>query len=300
MTQLRVLIVEPNIAPLLSAKLIESSAGDYEITTADNLDSALSICANVPQDVVLAGLGLGGAPSTEVVNQLVDLYPHTAVIVLAADEERKLAESALTLGAKDFLIKDKVCGQLMSRTIKHVIEKIRLEHAAHFAQYDVLTGLATRMLFMDRAVQAIARSRRNKQMFGILFLDLNRFKPINDIYGHETGDIVLKHIATVLNESVRTGDTVARFGGDEFVVMVEGIDDQLGMNIVVEKISSMIRQPIQIAGEKLRVGASIGISLFPRDGDSIKELIHKADLAMYQAKNSGKDYSYVAAATSPN
>ena len=214
------------------------------------------------------------------------------MIVLAGDHEESLAENALHLGAKDYLFKNRVCGQLLSRSIDHAVEKVKLERAVYSAQFDVLTGLATRMLFMDRARQALARARRNKQLVGILFMDLNRFKPINDIYGHETGDIVLQHIAGVLNESVRTGDTVARFGGDEFVVMVEGIEHPIGIETVVEKIGATVRQPLQVGEEKLSVGASIGVAQYPTDGESVKELIHKADTAMYRAKKTGKGFAF--------
>lgn len=295
MTQLHVLIVDqdPQVITALSEKLRGLPDGDYEVTTADNLEDAAFICANSHQDAVLVGLGISGESGLDAISQLTSENSEFALIALAGDGERQLAENALKMGVQDFLIKDRVCGVMMSRSIKYAVEKRRLENVAHFAQYDALTGLATRMLFMDRSVQAMARAKRSKQIFGILYLDLNRFKPINDIYGHETGDVVLKHVASVLKLSVRTGDTVARFGGDEFVVMVEGIDHERGVNTVVEKISSMLREPIQIAGERLSVGVSIGIAMCPMDGSSIKELIHKADLAMYEAKKSGKDFCYV-------
>lgn len=156
------------------------------------------------------------------------------------------------------------------------------------ANSDTLTGLLNRNLLYDRAGQAMAQSRRSNTRTAFLFLDLDGFKPINDALGHAAGDTVLKTVATRLSGSVRESDTVARYGGDEFVVLLSGLRVQSEAQEVAQKILQRIAEPMLIDGNEVRVGCSIGISFFPDDGDSVEVLLKHADQAMYQAKARGK------------
>jgi diguanylate cyclase (GGDEF)-like protein/PAS domain S-box-containing protein len=159
------------------------------------------------------------------------------------------------------------------------------------ANSDPLTGLLNRNLLYDHAGQALAQSRRAGNRTAFLFLDLDGFKLINDAMGHAAGDMVLKGVAKRLKGCVRESDTVARFGGDEFVVLLGGLETQGEAAAVAEKIISAIKQPFHIAGEECQVGVSIGISLYPDDGDTVEALIKRADEAMYQVKESGRGQS---------
>ncbi len=159
----------------------------------------------------------------------------------------------------------------------------------HLAQHDTLTGLPNRRMFFDRLEHAIANSRRSGKQLAVLFVDLDHFKEINDTLGHASGDKVLINVAILLMASVREVDTVARLGGDEFVVLLDTIDGQQHVMTVAQKLHDRFQQVMQMDGHELPVHASIGISIFPRDGKDAGELMQNADRAMYNAKNQGRN-----------
>jgi diguanylate cyclase (GGDEF)-like protein/PAS domain S-box-containing protein len=161
----------------------------------------------------------------------------------------------------------------------------RIEHLAHF---DTVTGLPNRSLFFDRLEQALALARRNGSRVALLFLDLDRFKPVNDTHGHGVGDALLRVVAERLLSCVRETDTVARFAGDEFTVILPGIGHRDDAVRVAEKILEAIGAPFQVAGHVLHIGVSIGIALFPDDATEAQSLIARADTAMYRAKSAGR------------
>ena len=157
----------------------------------------------------------------------------------------------------------------------------------HLANHDVLTGLPNRLLLTDRLQQAIDQSRRTGTQTGVLFLDLNRFKQVNDSLGHDLGDLLLEKIAGRLKHLVRETDTVARLGGDEFVLVLADLDSIETMAAVAEKVLESVAAPISLAGHELNITTSIGGSVFPKDGHDVATLLKHADLAMYQAKELG-------------
>ena len=157
----------------------------------------------------------------------------------------------------------------------------------HLATHDPLTGLLNRYSLYDRLEHAIACSRRDNTLTGVLFMDLNRFKQINDSLGHDRGDLLLEEIARRLLKSVREGDTVARLGGDEFVIVMENIQNIEDMVRVSEIILHNISATVHLDGHELSVTTSIGGSVYPKDGDNVTTLLKHADLAMYQAKEMG-------------
>ena len=157
----------------------------------------------------------------------------------------------------------------------------------HLANHDVLTGLPNRLLLTDRLQQAIDHSRRTNSQAGVLFLDLNRFKQVNDSLGHDLGDLLLKKVASRLKYLVRESDTVARLGGDEFVLVLANLDSIETMATVAEKVLESIALPLNLAGHELNITTSIGGSVFPKDGQDVATLLKHADLAMYQAKELG-------------
>ncbi|NNM81864.1 MAG: diguanylate cyclase [Burkholderiales bacterium] len=158
------------------------------------------------------------------------------------------------------------------------------ERVRHFAHYDVLTGLPNRLLFGDRLHQALSQARREKSRLAVIFVDLDRFKPINDNFGHDVGDRLLKEIAARMTECVRESDTVSRLGGDEFVVLLPEVDSEEDALKVAEKILSSVAKPMEISGHVVSVSASIGISFYPDHGETEDELMKCADIAMYRAK----------------
>ncbi len=167
--------------------------------------------------------------------------------------------------------------------------KERESRIQHLADHDALTGLLNRRMFDDRLRQAIANARRSDNIVALMLVDLDEFKAINDNYGHLTGDYVLRTVAKRIQECVRETDTVARLGGDEFVVVLVGQRSTEDPGVVAEKMLGAITQPIPAGGRHLEIGASIGISIFPRDGDSSEALLKHADAAMYRVKDAGKN-----------
>jgi diguanylate cyclase (GGDEF)-like protein/PAS domain S-box-containing protein len=165
------------------------------------------------------------------------------------------------------------------------LAQARLEHLAH---HDGLTGLPNRTLFFDRLHQTFLHSRRYQQHFALLFIDLDRFKFVNDSLGHDIGDQLLIETAERLKELVRSCDTIARMGGDEFTIILSRINEPENARMVAEKIVAAIGRPFHLSGHICSIGASIGISIFPEDGDSTEMLIKKADTAMYSAKKNGR------------
>lgn len=166
------------------------------------------------------------------------------------------------------------------------------EHEAklsHFAHYDALTGIPNRVLLADRMKQAIAQTTREQSMMAVCYLDLDGFKPINDKLGHEAGDHVLIEIAKRIEETIRGGDTVARMGGDEFVVILSGLNGENECFATLERLLEVIAQPICFKEESITLGASIGVSMYPINGTDSDALLRTADQAMYAAKQSGKN-----------
>jgi diguanylate cyclase (GGDEF)-like protein/PAS domain S-box-containing protein len=172
---------------------------------------------------------------------------------------------------------------------RDITERKEMEaYILHQSFHDALTGLPNRLLLEDRMRQTTAHLGRQHSPVGVLFIDLDRFKDINDTLGHAAGDRLLQEVAERLCECVRDGDTVARLSGDEFVVLLAGLHDIQDAALVAEKIVTVVSEPCQIAGKELRVSPSIGIAIFPEDGQNIDELLRNADTAMYHAKQNGR------------
>jgi diguanylate cyclase (GGDEF)-like protein/PAS domain S-box-containing protein len=162
----------------------------------------------------------------------------------------------------------------------------RLKHLAH---HDALTNLPNRLLLSDRLSQAITRAKRDRTYIALVLLDLDQFKKVNDVLGHSVGDLLLVEIADRLTESVRQSDTAVRLGGDEFVLLLENLKSPEDYEVVVKKVLDRIAEPCVIEGHKLKMTASIGISIYPTDGGDMENLMKNADLAMYFAKNHGRN-----------
>ena len=167
------------------------------------------------------------------------------------------------------------------------------ERIRHLAQHDPLTGLPNRFLFGDRLDAAIARAGRHQDRLAVVFIDLNDFKPINDDFGHAAGDQALVALAERLKKSMRKTDTVARIGGDEFVVILEEISGEEHVRGLAQKIMHAVIEPFEVEGHKLQISASLGIALFPDDTTNAYQLVEFADRAMYVAKKSGKHFACI-------
>ncbi|MBI2241019.1 MAG: diguanylate cyclase [Magnetospirillum gryphiswaldense] len=180
--------------------------------------------------------------------------------------------------------------RLFTAILRDISERKEAEdRIRRLAHHDTLTGLPNRNLLNDRMNHALARVKRHGGHLAVLYVDLDKFKPINDSLGHEAGDWVLRDVADRLLGCVRSSDTVSRVGGDEFVVVVEEIGRPTEAALVAKKIIDALEQPIDFQGHPCQVGASIGVALFPQDGNTIEEVSKAADLAMYRVKHSGRN-----------
>jgi diguanylate cyclase (GGDEF)-like protein/PAS domain S-box-containing protein len=170
-------------------------------------------------------------------------------------------------------------------SLQEDIEKVR-----YLANYDSLTRLPNRLLFHDHLLQAKAWAKRNEQIFALLFIDLDGFKPVNDNLGHAIGDKLLQSVAKRLQNCVRETDTVARLGGDEFTLILNNIKNPQNAAQIAEKIVQQLQQPFQLTEHQVTISASIGISLYPYDNQDVDQLLEQADVAMYEAKHAGKGH----------
>lgn len=163
------------------------------------------------------------------------------------------------------------------------------EHILHMAYHDPLTNLPNRLLFHDRLQQALSSARRYPRVIAIMFIDLDRFKIINDTFGHNVGDTLLQAVASRLKDAVRQNDTVSRLGGDEFIILLSEIEKVQDAALVAQKILHLLSASFVVHGHELNITASIGISVYPDDGNDVQMLMKKADTAMYHAKEQGKN-----------
>ena len=178
---------------------------------------------------------------------------------------------------------------LIATGVDETAQHLESEKLSYMAMHDPLTGLPNRSLFMDHLETALAQYKRNHDKFCLLYLDLDKFKPINDSLGHDAGDFILKKIAETLQNNLREVDTAARLGGDEFGIILTGINSRDNAAKVAQKCIEAISQPFTYLSHQLQLGVSIGIAYYPDHKCDIEQLINYADIAMYNVKNSGRN-----------
>lgn len=290
---IKVLLIEDNPvdAQLTKDILAEESADPFDLTHVDQMSEAIRRLRNERFDVVLLDLSLPDAHGLDTLHQIQVTTASVPIVVLSGLDDKALALQAVQSGAQDYLVKGRSSGELLARAIRYAIERKRAEERLiYLAQYDHLTGLVNRTLFRDRLTQALARSKRKKQPVGLMLLDLDGFKAVNDTLGHDSGDQLLKAAADRLMSCVREVDTVARMGGDEFTVLLEGASGEQDIARVAERILEAIAQPLVLDGHAVSVTASIGITVYPFDDHGIDDLLKHADTAMYRAKGHGGNH----------
>jgi diguanylate cyclase (GGDEF)-like protein/PAS domain S-box-containing protein len=246
-------------------------------------------------------------------NGLLDGYPMEIAQSLwdsdfAASKAAQVVESELEVRHKDgtlhtylmlkFPLRDdddrifsvcSICTDITERKMAEDAVREQQSRLNFMAFHDVLTGLPNRSLFYDRLNQGLSRAQRNKSRLGLMMIDVDHFKSVNDSLGRNAGDQLLKIIARKVVDGLRKMDTVARIGGDEFVVILENISNVSDVRRVANKLLHLLAEPIEIGGETIQSSASIGISVFPQDGSAADELLKRADIAMHKAKESGKN-----------
>jgi two-component system cell cycle response regulator len=281
-------------ARTISAWLEAARLDAFRITQADSIAAALRCLVAGKFDVVLLDLMLPDVPGLAAVTELRRAAPELPVLVLSRLDDERLALEAVLNGAQDYLIKGQSDAGLVRRSIRHAIERQRVERELNqLATHDPLTGLPNRTLFHDRLTQALRRLDRPEvpdrtgELVTVIFLDLDGFKAVNDRYGHPAGDRLLAAVAKRLVRAVRRTDTVARLGGDEFTILLEGLHRQAEAARIAEKVLASLRQPFELGGFVVALGASLGIAIAAQPGQAPDRLTREADAAMYRAKAAG-------------
>ena len=294
-TRLNVLLVEDDPA---DARLVRESlavaSSRFKVDHVERLGVALKKLEGGAFDVVLLDLSLPDTNGLETVAQVQAVDPKVPIVVLSGHSDDNLAIQAVHSGAQDFLVKGWGDADVLSRALRYAIERKQLqERLAYMAHFDDLTGLANRALFHDQLVSALNRAAHSRQLVALLFLDVDRFKLINDTMGHEAGDVLLKGVAERLIGCVRKGDTIGRIGGDEFTIILEGLAHGNDAAPIAQKILDVLAPPFLLDAREVFASGSIGIATYPTCATEADTLIKNADTAMYRAKELGRNnYQY--------
>jgi diguanylate cyclase len=285
-----ILLLEDND---LDALLLEGSIGlvapgEFRVVRARTLAEARKQLQSRAYGAILADLGLPDASGLTTLAGLLAVSPDTPVLVITGSDDESLGRQAVRAGAQDYLLKGSYDPEFVLRAIHYALERKRIQmRLSELAHYDPLTGLANRALMTERQKHALARAARSANHVALLAIDLDRFKLINDTYGHDMGDALLVEVARRLSASTRSEDTVARIGGDEFVILLEDLDTADGARRVGQRIRNAFATPIVIDGKELQTTSSVGIALFPDDAANLGELLLHADAALYEVKHAG-------------
>ncbi len=301
-----IVIADDDDATRMLLRRILSSNG-YDVVEAADGRSACEAVRRTRPDVVVLDWSM---PETDGLAALRELKADAAtwaipVLMLTTHAEIDERVRAIEAGAQDFLIKPCDPRELLARIEQQrrwralvavesadrarEVAAIELDSLREFSMRDSLTGAPNRHLLGDRIEQTILSSKRRGERFALLFLDLDGFKVVNDTYGHGFGDAVLVTIADRIRTVCRESDTVARYGGDEFVVLAPKLQTLRNATELAERLLVELRRPIEVGSGAVSVGTSIGIAFFPSDAVTAREMIAGADAAMYLAKRAGKN-----------
>ncbi|MEZ4394326.1 MAG: GGDEF domain-containing response regulator [Polyangiales bacterium] len=276
----------------LRETLARCGPSGYELRVVHRLAEVENACRAARPDVIVTALNLPDSHGVNTVGQVQRLAPSTPVVVLSDLDDPEIARRVLELGAQDYLVRSDLRPGLLDRALRHAITRASVQRASLRAAYfDDLTGLPNRVLLRDRLAAALRRAVRLGERTAVFFVDLDRFKPVNDQHGHAAGDALLCAVAERLCGSLRASDTVARWGGDEFVCVLEGLDGADRALHLAANLHRTLMQPVELAlGEgrlSLEIGGSFGVAVFPDHAQRYDELLHCADDAMYAAKRAG-------------
>jgi diguanylate cyclase (GGDEF)-like protein len=303
--RIKILLVDDDEDDYLLTKDLFSQISNlsYDLEWISSYCDALKVLSGCKFDICLFDYRLGEYTGLDLLREAVSAGCKAPIILLTGQGDNGIDIEAIKRGASDYLNKSEITSQLLERAVRYAIERKRTEERiVHMAYYDGLTNLPNRSLFLDRLSQALAHSSRYKDSCALLFIDLDNFKRINDTLDHRTGDLLLQGVAERLNSFVRSADTiarhrvralastVARLGGDEFTVLLTEIHSMQDAAKVSQRILYSLSNPFHLDGHEVFITASIGIALYPADGEDIDTLIKNADTAMYHAKNNGKNH----------
>lgn len=294
-SQTTVLLVEdtPSDAEIVKAYLEDQrqDQGDlFNVIHAPDMETALRMMATIRIHAVMLDLFLPDTQDLSGLESIRTLLPSVPVLILTGRDDEDTAFRAVETGAQDYLLKDKINPRMLRRSIRYAMQrKVYEDKITYQAHFDSLTQLPNRQHFKDRVDMALARAQRTQRPLAVMMLDLDGFKDVNDTYGHDAGDRVLCDVAKKLTGCLRTYDVAARYGGDEFLVLIEEIARMEDLTSIATKLIEAVQRPLVEPMREIRVGTSIGIALLT-NGEALSHdiLLHRADQALYKAKRMGK------------
>lgn len=285
--------------------LIDVLGSSYDCSDAGSAEEALTALSQNTFDLVISDIDMGGMSGLELVPRVHSLSPDTVVVMVSGNQDIEFAIKALRVGAFDYITKPidlRHVEASVERALNHAnllqekrrykeqIETLLEQRTAQvdwLAYYDTVTQLPNRALFEDRVTQAVAIAKSSSQSLGVLFISLDQFKKVNDSLGHGPGDMLLREFAERLKSCASKSDTVARFGNDEFALLRTQIDGPQDVIETIASLSQVLKFSFDLPGQELFATASVGISLFPMDGEDCHTLLKNAGAALYKAKRSG-------------
>lgn len=283
-------MLEDNVDAAASlAEALASLDERYRIRRATQLADAQRVVESEALEVALIDLSLPDADGCEAAIALRHAAPDLPLVALTGKDFESVALELMRIGVQDFLQKGTTSVQRIHQTLQLAVERHRMEgQLRRAAWFDPLTGVLNRAELYRQLAKAISHASRSVYRGAVMVVDIDDFKKINDSYGHRTGDGVLKEIAARLSAAARAGDSVGRLGGDEFVVILEGLRSREDAAAAARKASESTTFEFTIDGRFIPVSTSIGVAMFPDQGDSVDILLEHADRAMYTAKRRGK------------
>ena len=297
-----ILIVDDQEANVQLLEQVLRDSGYQRITSTQDPHTVCALHRDNHYDLILLDLQMPHMDGFQVMESLKEIETdgYVPILVITAQPGHKLR--ALASGAKDFIAKPFDLVEVVTRIHNMLEVRLLYKQLEHYsraqeslAMHDALTGLPNRRLLMDRLSLAIAHAHRNKSTMAVMYLDLDGFKQINDTLGHDAGDTLLKMVAERLVAAVRQEDTVARMGGDEFVIALWELTHADGVAKLVSKVIQAVSQPYSIQGHDVNITASAGVGIYPTHGEQVETLMKNADLALFEAKRTGKNDYRIAA-----
>ena len=297
---MKILIVDDDAVDREALKrALRSNIEIKQLTESKSFAEGLAEVNNNHYDVIVVDYYLPDKNGIELVIELRSKpnLGNSAIVMVSHSDEEDLALECLQVGAQDFIVKTEITAQKLKRAFIQAQKRFELEKKLYdsfcqvreLAEKDSLTGLSNRYHFEEALKVSIANNLRSRNIIALLFLDLDHFKKINDTYGHETGDNLLKNVANSITQCLRGNELFARLGGDEFAILITGLKQGNEATEVARRIIEVLQKPIEVNGHELQCGVSIGISLHPHNANSAEALTKYADIAMYRAKKKGRN-----------
>lgn len=290
--RVRVLVVDDNEGDcfLIKSLLAHASSVSYEVHWECVFENVLERVSDLEPDICLIDYSIGINSGLDLIKQLEAVWPYLPTVLLTGQSENAIDIAAMRAGASDFLEKSRLDSQLLDRTIRYALEQKGTERRlSSLVERDDLTGLYNRSGFAKKLENAMDIADRTERMLAVMFLDLDRFKHVNNSLGHPVGDALLREVAQRLRGCCRSTDIIARMGGDEFAIAATHLKDVSGAGHLADKILSNFSIPFELSGHMVHAGISIGVTAYPNDVGNAEQLLMNADMALYQAKEQGRN-----------